>query len=132
MFEEDTLADFEGEVLSCHKFILAARSPVFYAMLSNDMKEAKQGFADVADFDSKIMREVLRYIYSNQVEELKEIASELILAAEKYEVNGLKEICIDSLIENMSTKKVVKSLLLSNRVSFAENLFNECIDFLVM
>jgi speckle-type POZ protein len=131
MFDDENLADFklktnDNEVLNAHKFILAARSPVFYGMMTQEMKEAKEGIADVPDFDSKIMREVLRFIYCNEVEDLNEVAGDLIVAADKYQIDKLVEICIQNIIESLSTENVLQYLVLSQRVNNAVKLFEAC------
>ena len=57
MFESSVLADLEmkmndGETLTAHKSILAARSPVFRAMLTTRMKEAATNSVEIPDFCS--------------------------------------------------------------------------------
>jgi speckle-type POZ protein len=133
MFENEALADFQlkcndGEVLKLHKFILAARSPVFFGMLTSDMKEAKEGIADVPDFDSTIMKEVLRFIYCNEVEKLDEVAGELIVAADKYQLFQLTSICLENLAHKVTAENVCKMLMLSSRVNGVPILFDACVE----
>lgn len=83
MFENMHLADFElrcndGVTLKCHKCILAAHSPVFEAMLINDTDEARQGYAKILDCDSKLMKEYLRFVYYESVENIHDIAIDLL------------------------------------------------------
>lgn len=132
MFEDEFFADFElkfegGETLKCHKFILAARSPVCQKMLSSNMKEARQGFVEVSDFSFEEMKEVLRYIYCGSVEKLDKLASHLIFAGEKYDLVGLKEICIKEIIKNLSEENVLQALLIADRISGCEKLIKECV-----
>jgi hypothetical protein len=129
------LAKFElktsdGEAMKVHKVVLATRSPVFFAMLNNDMQEAEKGIANVPDFDSKLMKEVLRFIYCNEVEDLNEIAHDLVFAAEKYQLDGLKDMFIDSMISTLTTENVLKILLISERVSESKKLFFKCSDLI--
>lgn len=137
LFDDDFLADFElatndKKVLKAHKVVLALRSRVFHAMLKNDTKEVKTGVVEIPDFDSKVMTEILRIIYTNKVDGLKEIAQDLIFAAEKYELDDLKETCIDSLIESLTTENVWQLLVVSDRVSKAERFFEKCSDFIII
>ena len=67
-------------------YYIAARSPVFLAMLTNNMKESKDNFVNIPDYDSGLMSEVLRFIYCNKVENLTSIAHKLIYAAENYQL----------------------------------------------
>jgi speckle-type POZ protein len=114
--------------LKAHKNILAARSPVLYAMLSGDMQEAQEDFVRVPDFDSKVMKEVLRFIYCTQVENLDHISRDLIYAAEKFHIEELKEICMSNIIETLSTENVVDSLMISERLSNTKKIFVKCLD----
>jgi speckle-type POZ protein len=136
MFEDESLADFElecndGKTLKCHKFILAARSPVFRTMLSIDMKEAKEGFVDVLDFGSSVMKEVLRFVYRDDVGNIQHIARSLVFAAEKYELEKLKKICIESMIENLSKDNAIRSLLITEKIPGCEKLYEECVDVIL-
>lgn len=136
MFECELFNDFElrtndGKVLKAHKVILVARSPVFFAMLTTDMQESKENSTNVPDFDSMIMNEVLRFIYCNQVKNLKEIAHDLIYAAEKYQIEGLKAICLDSITSTLNVGNVIESLVISERVSKTGELFHKCVDLIV-
>lgn len=99
MFESETFSDFEliskdGKVLKAHKAVLASRSPVFFSMLNIDMEEAERGSVNVPDVDKKTLKELLRFIYCNEVEGLNEISRKLIFAAEKYELKSLKTLCM--------------------------------------
>lgn len=76
-----------------------------------DMLEAQQGFVDVPDFDSKTMKVVLRFMYCNQVKSLKKLASDLVFAAKKYELEGLKQMCIDSMIASLAMNNFKLKLL---------------------
>lgn len=136
MFESKDFVDFllkssDGKLFDLHKVVISARSPVFYAMLRSNMEESKKNFAFVPDFDSTTMKEVLRFIYYNHVENLPEIATELIYAAEKYQLDELKEICVKTIIATLSTNNVIDALIISDRVSNMNGLFEKCFDLIV-
>lgn len=140
MFDNEYLTDFQlktndGETLKVHKSILAARSPVFYAMLKQDMKEANEGVAEVPDFDSTVIKELLRFVYYNKVENLPAVAHQLVYAANKYQVEDLRDDCVDEIIDSITTENVLESLVISERVTGswrAEDLFTECLDIIAV
>lgn len=108
MFYNEELKDSElhtsdGKILKCHRSVLAARSPVFEAMFASDMEEAK-GVVKINDFDSETINQMLRFVYWLKVEKLDDIVVDLIYAADKYQIQELKEICIDSLIANLDQR----------------------------
>ena len=92
----------EGKEFRCHKSILAARSSVFDAMFSHNLKEKMNSSVEIVDLDSETVQDMITYIYSGKVGELDGKAKELLSAAEKYDLTDLKQLCEDSLGNNIS------------------------------
>lgn len=116
----------DAGVIKVHKVILAARSPVFLAMLTADMQEAKTNSVHISDFDMKTIKEFLRFIYCEKIESLSEVAPSLILAADKYQIIKLRDICCDELLSKLSSKNVLSTLLVAHKTSGTEKLFKAC------
>jgi speckle-type POZ protein len=129
MFADVQLKTNDGDVLKANKTILSIRSPVFKAMLSKDAQPDSDS-VEISDFNSKTLREVLRFIYCNEVEDLDGISRDLIYAAEKYQLEGLKKICLNSIIKSLSNNNIVESLIISDRVTKSTKLFNHCLDLI--
>lgn len=132
MFENDLFVDIEiktsdDEILKASKSVLSSKSPVFFAMLTSDMQETKESTVNVPDFNSKIIKELLRFIYCEEVENIEEIDSELIFAAEKYQIDELKEMCIDSMITTLSIENVIETYAIADLVSKGNKLLEHCI-----
>lgn len=137
MFIDTSFADFEvrtgdGGILKAHRFLLAARSPVFRLMLRPITKEFQENFVYIKDFDSVIMKEVLRFFYCNEVENLDEIAKDLIYAAEKYDIDRLKEKCLESLSQATVLDNVFESLTIAYLLSDTNNLFEKCVEIIMV
>jgi len=101
MFDSMELSDFvistkDGE-LKAHKLLLSMRSTVFKAMFAHELKENAEGRVDLKDYDSKVIREMLRYVYTDKVEDLNLVACDLLPVADKYDLAGLKELCLQEL-----------------------------------
>lgn len=133
MFDETKFLDIEmkcndGEILKAHKAILASRSTVFYAIFSNCPKQPHNQTIEILDFDSTVMKEVLRFIYCTDIENLEKISRRLIFAAEKFQLEGLKKICIENIVANLSSKNVIRCLRLADRITKADRLFDECLE----
>ena len=79
--------------LFAHKAILAARSPVFEKMFEHDLKEKATNSVDVVDIDPEVFKELLTYIYTEKAPNIKTLASPLLRAAEKYQLERLKALC---------------------------------------
>ncbi|XP_065222967.1 speckle-type POZ protein-like isoform X2 [Planococcus citri] len=87
-----------GNSYPAHKNILAARSSIFDAMFQRkDSKNAKSKKIriNVTPMNEKVLRAMLRYIYTGQCEpsSLGKLTDRLFEAATKYGVYGLKETC---------------------------------------
>ncbi|XP_052224013.1 BTB/POZ domain-containing protein 6-like [Dreissena polymorpha] len=111
MFENEDLFDVtleagnEKKQIKCHKFILASRSPVFYAMFCGTLAESKDVIC-VPDIEPSTLEHLLRYLYSGKVEINAEIALSLLYAARKYDIPVLEIQCKSFLSENMDTENV--------------------------
>ncbi|KAF8789888.1 TD and POZ domain-containing protein 5 [Argiope bruennichi] len=91
-------------VFPVHTLILSARSPVFKAMFSTEMKERINGCVDVSDLDDKTVIQFLVYMYTDQLDQNLEWDDVLKLyrTADKYAVTSLKEKCSAYLKENLN------------------------------
>ena len=119
-----------GREFNVHRTLLAARSPVFATMFTTDMSEKELGRAKVSDIWPETLREMLRYIYCGRIE-APEQAEELLRAAEKYELDGLKIICLEELCTELSEMNVVDMYQLACLCTNAEVLKNRAIEFMV-
>jgi speckle-type POZ protein len=62
----DVVIDVGGVHLSAHRCILSARSPVFHAMLKNEMTERVTGTISIDDVDPQVMQECLTFMYTDE------------------------------------------------------------------
>lgn len=119
-----------GREFKVHKAILAARSPVFLAMFKHDMKEKHENMVEIPDIDERVMREVLRFIYAEKVERIQELANDLLAAAEKYSLIGLKIMCEEALCGKLTINNAADVLDLADMYN-ADCLKTQVIHFLV-
>lgn len=64
----DITIEAKGVNFKAHKAILIARSEYFRAMLSHNTIEANTGRIEVSDIEAQVMRAVLKFIYSGNIE----------------------------------------------------------------
>lgn len=62
----DVVINVGGVHLSAHRCILCARSPVFCAMLKNEMTERMTGTICIDDVDPQVMQECLTFMYTDE------------------------------------------------------------------
>jgi len=117
LFLNEKFTDFEilceNEVFKCHKIILAARSPVFDAMLTHNMVENKQSRVEINDLDVSTVNDMISYIYSGKVANLDGNAKNLLAAAENYQLVDLKHMCLKSLAKNIDSDDGIEALITS-------------------
>nr|XP_020185962.2 BTB/POZ and MATH domain-containing protein 1-like [Aegilops tauschii subsp. strangulata] len=125
-----------------HRVVLAARSSVFKAELLGAMKEKANNLVEIKEMESDVFRCLLRFIYtdllpdlqnmpSNQGEARRDVvmASHLLVAADRYNVERLKLICEHNLCSNIDTNMVATSLALAEQHS-CKRLREACLRFL--
>jgi len=128
MLENKEFCDLEidcgGKVFSCHQNILSARSPVFNTMLKIEMKESESGRVSIEDIKQETMAEMLYFIYTGLVNDsaLTEISDvvELLFAADKYQLDTLKDICQDKLCSLLDAGNVIEFLILGEKYQAAK------------
>ncbi|KAJ1690530.1 hypothetical protein LUZ63_014685 [Rhynchospora breviuscula] len=95
----DVTFEVEGEKIFAHRFILAARSPVFAAELYGSMTEAKSSCIEIKDMKAEVFRALLRFVYTDDYETDKikflsvELVHDLFIAADRYALEKLKVQC---------------------------------------
>ncbi|KAF3339328.1 BTB/POZ domain-containing protein [Carex littledalei] len=86
-----SIADSSGVL--AHRAVLVSRSPVFKAMLENEMEESRSGVIRIPDASAKVLRSFIDYLYTAETPLDEDIAPDLLILAEKYQVNHLKVFC---------------------------------------
>ncbi|GBN98865.1 Protein roadkill [Araneus ventricosus] len=111
LYRDQVLCDVtlktDTEAFPAHTVILSARSSVFRAMFTSDMKEKKNACVNISDFESETVRQLLLYAYTDTVGDLKwDTAFQLYVDADKYAIISLKEKCSTFLKDSLRTSKV--------------------------
>jgi len=101
----------ESVQLKAHSWILCLRSNYFDSVFKmTDSKEAKNGLIAVNETTVEVMRELLRFIYTDNINGLDKFAFELMLAADYYHVNDLVKACEDYLKANLTPENMIPIL----------------------
>ena len=107
----------EGQSFDRHMAILAARSPVFMAMFQSNMKEKQTQTVNINDCKAGVVEEMLNFIYTGNVSSpaaISEIMAELFEAADKYQLDLLKDVCEESLCSNLKVTNCLEYLVLGD------------------
>ena len=110
----------QDQTFSCHRVVIAAVSPVFDAMLQNNMVEASSGTIEIRNMKPNVLKAVLECIYKNKIDakNLKDdfnFARDLLAAAEMYDLTRLKQICEDELCDILAVNNVLMLLIVGDK-----------------
>ena len=120
----------QGEQIKAHRLILSARSPVFAAMLQSDMSESVNGEIKIDDVDKDVIKEMLRYMYKVEVEDGFTKFKELLVLADKYQVEELVKFCGSKIVESLNKDNVFQIGTLAETHN-AGDLLKECVQFVL-
>ncbi|KAM0729210.1 Speckle-type POZ protein [Formica fusca] len=118
--KSDSLVTFviNNEHLQVSKALLCSKSEVFKAMFNYDLTENINNKVEIIDIKYDILQQLLFFLQtgclSEDVREDTEIACELMIAAEKYDIKDLKLICEQYLITNTTKENVVEHLKIAH------------------
>lgn len=101
--------------IKAHKSIVSARSPVFAAMFSADMKEKLTHRVDIQGIEPNIFKAILLFLYTDQVQLTKANGADLLAAANQYSIPLLKARCEEYLYsQNLTTENCAERLILAD------------------
>jgi speckle-type POZ protein len=130
----DVVFEVAGETFAAHRCLLAARSPVFSAMLFGGMKEGNT--VHIHDMDPQVFKALLGFAYTDSLagateedEEDEAMFQHLLVAADRYNMERLKSICEDKLCKHIDVDKVGTILALAEQ-HHCHGLSKACLSFL--
>lgn len=126
----DIIFKVESKQLRAHKAILAARSEVFAAMFEHDRLEKRSNVVEIQDVSYDIMRQVFEYLYTGSVCASGNTAGDLLIAANKYCIDGLKKLCEKILNCNLTIDNALECLTLADAYN-ADHLKAKSIEFIL-
>ena len=115
-----------GKTFNCHKMVLSCQSEVFKTMIKNkSMIEKESGVMKIEenDISSDVMEQILYFLYHEKVKNTKMINTDLLLAADKYKIQGLLDDCCKYFESKLSLKNALDILVLAETTN-QKNLFD--------
>ncbi|KAJ4813584.1 BTB/POZ and MATH domain-containing protein 2 [Rhynchospora pubera] len=122
-----------GEIFTAHKSILYVRSPVFKAEFLRGMAGSNMKSIQIKEIKPVIFKAFLHFIYTDSVPDMPDEDTPLVTqvqqlfkAADRYGLEGLKVICEEVLIRNITMDTLISSLALAEEHNCQE-LKNACL-----
>ncbi|CAM0947840.1 unnamed protein product [Alopecurus aequalis] len=152
----DVTFEVSGETFAAHRCVLAARSKVFMAQLFGPMAEGTtSSVIHIKDMKAKVFADLLSFIYTDSFPEMEEDGAQaveavedelpeveesgqeeetmwlqdLLVAADRYELQKLKLLCEENLSEDISVSSVASTLALAEQ-HYCHGLKEACLKFI--
>ncbi|KAJ1687304.1 hypothetical protein LUZ63_018694 [Rhynchospora breviuscula] len=129
----DVSFEVDGEIFTAHRSVLAARSPVFNAELFGPMTESKMETIAIKDIKPLIFKAILHFVYTDSLPDMSDemviITQHLLVAADRYGLDGLKSLCEDRLLRDISMDTAISTLALAEELAL-EELKDRCLCFI--
>ncbi|KAL4298532.1 hypothetical protein AHAS_Ahas17G0010300 [Arachis hypogaea] len=117
--------------IGAHRAVLAARSPVFHGMFKHNLKEKDDSTINISDMSIESCQAFINYLYGViEDEEFFKHRLELLHAADKYDICDLRDVCSESLAEDMDSSNVLERLQDSYLYQLPK-LKHHCMQYLV-
>jgi speckle-type POZ protein len=133
LWQDQYLHDFnikcEGKTFPCHKAILASRSEVFKAMLTQEESlERIKNEVEIKDCSHEALESFLEFLYTDGLSDKTPYQStELLVLADKYNIPSLKDKCELALSEILTNFNAIQLLSTAFLISAKTLLKNAAI-----
>ena len=119
----DVVFDVGGATFTAHRWMLAARSPVFNAELFGMMKESDSGgLVHIQDMEPRGFKALLFFVYTDMFPDMTgeedddaAMAQHLLVAADRYGMDRLKLICEEKLCKYIDVRSVATILTIAEQ-----------------
>uniref|UniRef100_A0A0N5BM38 Speckle-type POZ protein (inferred by orthology to a human protein) n=1 Tax=Strongyloides papillosus TaxID=174720 RepID=A0A0N5BM38_STREA len=116
--------------IKVHRGILATRSPIFHKIFNSTPENSQTNVVQIEDFSVGAVREMLRYIYKDEVTNIQNMADEMYKISNKYELHRLEAISEQSMCNSLSIENVCERFSLSETYP-NEKLKDLCQEFIL-
>ena len=136
MFEEALFSDVvikTGEtVFKVHRGLLASHSSVFKRMFEVEMVEKREQIVEVTDIEPHVMSDFLTFLYTGSAPNVRVLAKDLLLAADKYDMPEFATICESEIKNGMTFANVAEIYQLASTLHLgcSASLKKFCLDFM--
>ena len=96
-----TLISTNSQEVPCHRFILAARSPVFKRLFASQSAMGEP-VRESIDASTEAIKAMVKYLYTDNLENT-DINEDLMNLADKYELSQMKELCLPFFVKKVYT-----------------------------
>ncbi len=133
LWTNKTLADVtfkcKERTIKAHTLIVASGSPVMAAMFQNNFKENRERVVEINEIAANVFEDLLRYIYTGETDFRNTEVDKLLVAADMYGIDSLKEECASHLSKNLTIENVIGILVLAH-LHNSQGLYEAALNFM--
>jgi speckle-type POZ protein len=89
-------------------------------MFTHDMTETRGGRVEIADLDFETLQSLVHFVYGKKIDKWDGLALPLIIAADKYNILDLKDVCDHQLVSDLNLENVLEVLIASKTYEFID------------
>lgn len=110
----DITFSINGKEFRAHKLLLVSRSPYFANLFQHDITLRLLDYLELQDVRAEVFEQVLHFVYTDSIQNVEEFPEDLLIAANKYQIEALKEACENYLIRTITNQNCINLLLLGD------------------
>merc|ERR1719282_863120 len=99
-------------------------------MFQAEMAEKKTRKIEIPEFDPSTVSALLTFIYTGQTPNLDDHAEDLLMAAEKYQLDQLKNFCVKKLCNNIAVNNCLNYMVIGDLFR-ADDLKKASLQFII-
>ena len=129
IFESNSFSDavikVQKEIFNVHKVVLASASKVFQQKFQNS-----EDTVDLLNISPDILSDILTYIYTGNAPNIKSKTTELLISADRYDIQDLVTECLYKLQLKFTSKNVAETLALADQLTNGDLVKRVCTPFI--
>ena len=130
--KENFIIKCKGKNFYFNKTLLCIISDVFSAMIQGKLgQEGQSGIVEINDFTPDIIRAFKRICFESKDFEEEDSIPDLLLFAQKYFMNPLKQKCLNYLVTNLNQSNIYDVIKIADQID-DENLLKICVNYMCL
>lgn len=109
------LISSDEEAISCHSFLLKARSKKFQQILENE-KIQKDKRISLNNYKTGVLRDLVHFLATDSIRNMKENATDLLLLAHEFSIHKLGFECVKHIRANKSEYDIFRLMEIAGRI----------------
>ncbi|KOB52227.1 Roadkill [Operophtera brumata] len=112
-YSDVTMKSVEGKEFRALKAVLAVRSNFLRAHFLHNSIESVEIFVMETPWETEVLKDVLTFMYTDKAPRVDDAPDKLLVAADYYELLGLKSLCEEALCKTLTVENAVETLQLA-------------------